>query len=125
MKKAGILILSFIVLARAANAQTASLLVGKWYLQKLEDPNKPEERMTSRSLLAKGTNFHFKNNGAYETKIFSFTEEGDWELAQDGKSIVLSFEKEKKIWNIKKINPNELVLIRGATSETWHFSSTQ
>jgi hypothetical protein len=109
----------------ATVAATKEQVSGKWYLQKLEDPNKPEERMKSRSLLAKGTYFHFKNNGTYETKIFSFTEEGDWELAQDGKSIVVSFEKEKKIWNIKKINSNELILIRGATSETWHFSSTQ
>jgi hypothetical protein len=101
---------------------TANQITRKWFLKRSESPNKTEEQLKKMELLLKGSYFHFKTNGSYASKILAPEQEGKWTFGPDNKSLILSTDREKKVWNIKFIGNNEMRLRIGNTKEVWIFS---
>ena len=97
----------------------------KWFLKSRYVPGKTTEQTKMVTGLVEGTYFNFKLDKTYDVQLLKIKETGNWSLENDGKTLVLIVNNEKRIWNIKSVNENELILIKGNTEETWTFSSKE
>ncbi len=101
---------------------TAKDICKKWFLKSREIPGKDPEQIKMVTDLFVGTYLNFKIDKSYDAKVLKIQETGTWYLENGGKTLFLIANNEKRFWNIKSVNQNELVLIKGNTRETWTFS---
>lgn len=104
---------------------TPTQLCKKWFLQKRFLPNRTEEQLKTVTELFKGTYFIFKSDNTYTVSIGKIQETGKWSLTNNNKTLNLIANNETRIWNVKKINEQEIELIRGNTEEFWTFSTKE
>jgi uncharacterized protein YdeI (BOF family) len=104
-------------------AATKNQISKKWFLQRREVPGRSEAQVKMASKLIKGAYAHFKSNGEYVAESLKVTESGKWVFGPDNRSIIVTIGNQQRIWNIKSINPTQLVLISGYTEEVWKFST--
>ena len=97
----------------------------KWFLKRREVPNRTEEQIKMMSELAKGTYLDFKRDGSYQAQLLAIKVDGSWTFGAENRSIIVSVENQKQIWNIKSISENELVLVKGNSAEIWKFSTKE
>lgn len=106
-------------------AASPAQLARKWYLHSRVVPGRSAEATAKMTDLFAGTYFQFKADGSYDVHMLSINETGKWQLQNENKTLVLTIGNEKKIWNIKSISANELVLLKGNTEEAWTFSTAE
>jgi hypothetical protein len=102
---------------------TKAQLCKKWYMMRREIPGRSEAQLKMASKLMKGAYAYFKPSGEYEAQSLKVTEHGKWVFGPDNRSIIVTIENQQRIWNIKSVNPTQLVLVSGYTEELWKFST--
>ena len=89
----------------------------------MDKPNTSVEALNITNELFRGSAFfEFKANNEYHSAIGKIEASGVWGLENSNTTLVLDAER---FWHIKKITPNELVLMKGYTDEIWTFSSVK
>ena len=104
------LILSVIISAGCGKSAKDKLL-GTWKLNKVEG-----ETLTQEELNATMT---FTTDGKFAATARDEKMDGTWELAEDGKTLTLTFkENDKEVWNITEITDAKLVYKQGNEKES-------
>lgn len=103
---------------------TEAEVAKKWFFLrqvKADNNGLSDELVDAMQVLLKGNYLDFKANGSYVNynRIADVKEKGTWEFNEDRKSIVVSVESTKKIFNILSISDSELELVEGNSKDKW------
>jgi len=103
------LILSFIIAAGCGKSAKDKVL-GTWKLSKVEGENLTKEELNATMT--------FNTDGKFAATARDEKMEGKWEMAEDGKSLTLTFEEnDKEVWNIQELTDAKLVYTQGDEKE--------
>jgi hypothetical protein len=92
-------------------------LIGKWAISKIRKGKTDIDQK-----LVDGSFFTFGSDQKYQAKVMGIDEAGDWQFGAENTSVNLIVKGQKSIWNILKINENELVMQKGIRGNIVTFS---
>lgn len=96
-------------------------LIKTWYLVKRDRPGKKSSAITAKMLA--GSYVQLNEDGSYSVKMLGAEDSGSWKLKNKNTQLVWETGNEKKVWTIRSVSDNELILARGNSKETWYFSA--
>ena len=95
----------------------------KWYFQSRATEVETNQNEVVNELM-NGSYLLLNKNGSYKAQIIGLKDKANWKFGEGNKSIILVSEGIEKVWIIKSVSENALVLIHGE-NETWVFSTEQ
>jgi flagellar assembly factor FliW len=104
-------------------AATLDAFAKKWYIVKVEKPGHSAERIERAAAMMKGSYMDFQKTGSVNVKILNFDDTSKWAFENDNKTIRIKNGDDEKIWNIVKIDSENLEMTQGNSADKWVFST--
>ena len=102
---------------------TLEQVAKKWYLKSREGTKISARQAEIDKMLSKDLYIRLHKNGKFEAEVLVVEDRASWAFGVDNKSIIVTAEGRKEVWEIRSITDKEMILIRGKTKERWIFTS--